>query len=104
MQKNPKIILASGLSLALIGGVGTTVYLNSEKGNMAVSDEAADIAEKTVDQPVVDYYDTVCEELSTVTETPQNFLSATENPTRQHTSMPTPSTTLTTPTQPHTKT
>ena len=78
MQKNPKIILASGLSLALIGGVGTTVYLNSEKGNMAVSDEAADIAEKTVDQPVVDYYDTVCEELSTVTETPQHFLSATE--------------------------
>lgn len=78
MQKNPKIILASGISLVLIGGVGTTVYLNSEKGNMAVSDEAADLAEKTVDQPVVDYYDTVCEELSTVTETPQQFLSTTE--------------------------
>lgn len=78
MQKNPKLILASGISLALIGGVGTTVYLNSEKGNMSVSDEAVDIAEKTVDQSVVDYYDAVCEELSTVTETPQHFLSATE--------------------------
>lgn len=78
MGYSTKTVAALGAMTLAAVGAGGVVYLNSDNGPMRISQEAADVSDKQVDNDVVRYYDDVCSVANNVVDTPLRLLDTAE--------------------------
>ena len=76
--KDPKTI-AAGISAAGLIGVGALALTHAQTGDMRISQDAADIANKQIDRDTTEFYGGVCRAMSTVTSTPNRVLNEAED-------------------------